>query len=124
MQSIARGLVFALLVVFAPVTAMAQTTSTLLGVVRDASGGVLPGVSITVKHIATNATRTVVTEGDGNFLIPFLAVGDYDVTGELAGFQNAVRRISLAVDQRVRVDLVLQVGGISETATVVGEVPL
>jgi len=115
---------YVLLVVFVPAVSMAQTTSTLLGVVRDASGGVLPGASITVKHLATNATRTIVTEGDGNFLIPFLPVGAYEVTGELSGFQNAVRRIALEVDQRVRVDLVLQVGGIAETATVVGEVPL
>ena len=77
-----------------------------------------------MKYLATNAVRTVVTEGDGNFLIPFLAVGEYEVTGELSGFQTAVRRISLAMDQRVRVDLVLQVGAIAETATVVGEVPL
>ena len=84
----------------------------------------IPGVTITVKHLRTNASRTVVTEVDGNFVIPFLAVGDYEVTGELSGFQNAVRRISLEVDQRVRVDLTLQIGGIVENTTVVGESPL
>ncbi|PYQ71851.1 MAG: hypothetical protein DMG04_19660 [Acidobacteria bacterium] len=108
MRSSARRFIYALLVVLTPAASTAQTTSTLLGVVRDASGGVLPGASITVKHLATNAVRTVVTEGDGNFLIPFLAVGEYEVTGELSGFQTAVRRISLALDRRVRVDLVLQ----------------
>ena len=119
-----RALFHALLVIVMPAAALAQTTSTLLGAVRDASGGVMPGVSVTVKHIATNATRTVVTAEDGNFVIPFLPVGEYEVTGELTGFQNAVRRISLIVDQRVRVDLVLQVGGIVESATVVGQSPL
>jgi hypothetical protein len=119
-----RALIYALLVTAMPAAAMAQTTSTLLGAVRDTSDGVLPGVSVTVKHIATNATRTVVTGEDGNFVIPFLPVGEYEVLGELAGFQNAVRRISLIVDQRVRVDLVLQVGGIVESATVVGQAPL
>src|SRR6185503_6202731 len=85
---------------------------------------VLPGVSVTVRHLRTNAARTVVTGADGNFTIPFLAVGDYEVTGELSGFQNAVRRIALEVDQRVRIDLTLQIGGIVENTTVVGELPL
>lgn len=119
-----RAAIYALLLMFMPAAAMAQTTSTLLGAARDTSGGVLPGVAVTAKHIATNATRTVVTGEDGNFVIPFLPVGEYEVVGELSGFQNAVRRISLVVDQRVRVDLLLQVGGIVESATVVGQAPL
>jgi hypothetical protein len=124
MPSFSRALIFTLLAVMMPAAVRAQTTSTLLGVVRDTSGAVIPGVTITVKHLRTNASRTVVTEVDGNFVIPFLAVGDYEVTGELSGFQNAVRRISLEVDQRVRVDLTLQIGGIVENTTVVGESPL
>jgi hypothetical protein len=124
MAFISRTFVGALLVVFFAAASFAQTTSTLLGVVRDTSGGVLPGVSITVKQLRTNASRTVVSGADGNFVIPFLAVGDYEVTGELSGFQSTVRRISLEVDQRMRVDLTLQIGGIVENTTVVGESPL
>jgi len=124
MRSIVRALTGALALLISAAGAEAQTTSTLLGVVHDASGGVLPGVSITARHIATNATRTVVTGADGNFVIPFLPVGDYEVTGELAGFQSALKRLALIVDQRVRVDLVLQIGGIVESATVVGQSPL
>ena len=60
MPSISRALIFALLAVTMPVAARAQTTSTLLGVVRDTSGAVIPGVTITVKHLRTNASRTVV----------------------------------------------------------------
>jgi carboxypeptidase family protein len=124
MLSAARRFLFALSLVLIPTASIAQTTSTVLGVVRDSSGGVLPGASITVKHLATNAVRTVMTEGDGNYLIPFLAVGEYEVTAELSGFQTLARRISVAVDQRIRVDLTMQVGAIAETATVVGESPL
>jgi len=124
MRTIGRVFLSALLVTLVPAVSRAQTTSTMLGVVKDSSGGVLPGVSITAKHLATNGTRTVVTADDGNFVLPFMAVGDYEVTAELSGFDTATRRVALAVDQRVRLDLVLQVGTISETATVVGQVPL
>ena len=120
----ARALISVVLIVLMPVIARAQTTSTLLGVARDSSGGVLPGVSITVKHLRTNASRTVVTGEDGNFVIPFLAVGDYEVAGELSGFQSAIRRISLELDQRVRVDLTLQIAGFVENTTVIGGSPL
>ena len=119
-----RALISVVLIALMPVIARAQTTSTLLGVARDSSGGVLPGVSITVKHLRTNASRTVVTGEDGNFVIPFLAVGDYEVAGELSGFQTALRQISLELDQRVRVDLTLQIAGFVESTTVTGGTPL
>ena len=124
MRTTVRVFLTALLVALVPAMSRAQTTSTILGVVKDSSGGVLPGVAITAKHLATNGTRTVVTADDGNFVLPFMAVGDYDLTAELSGFDTATRRVAVAVDQRVGVDLVLKVGSISETTTVVGEVPL
>ena len=87
MLSIPRALIYALLVACMPAAAMAQTTSTLLGAVRDTSGGVLPGVSVTVKHMRTNASRTVVTGEDGNFVIPFLPSATTRSSASCPGFK-------------------------------------
>ncbi|MBI4474384.1 MAG: TonB-dependent receptor [Acidobacteria bacterium] len=124
MQS--RRIIFipVLLLLFLPTPLLAQTTSTILGTVRDTSRAVIPGVLITATHVGTNISRTVITDELGNYVIPFLAVGEYEVTGELAGFQKAIRRIVLQVDQRARVDLSLEVGAFTQIAEVVAETAL
>jgi hypothetical protein len=59
--------------------ALAQTGATLAGVVQDVTGGVLPGVTVVVRHISTGATRQAVTGGDGRFTIAGLPAGNYEV---------------------------------------------
>ncbi len=108
-----------------PAAARAQTTSTLLGVVRDTSGAVIPGV--TDHRQAPAHQRVAHRRHRGRRQLRRFHSSPSATTrsaGELSGFQNAVRRISLEVDQRVRVDLTLQIGGIVENTTVVGESPL
>src|SRR5262245_47120595 len=83
-------------------------TATISGAVRDATGGVLPGVSITAKHIESRLTREVITNETGNYRMPSLPVGAYEVTAELSGFKQQVRRgITLAVAQEAVVNLTL-----------------
>ena len=65
------------LLLAAPV--LAQSTATLLGTVSDTSGGVLPGVTVTARHIATGLERTVVSAGEGTYRIPALPVGAYEI---------------------------------------------
>ena len=78
----------ALLLSLLPSSAFAQAASAnLTGTIKDASGGVLPGVSITAKNIATNDTRTTVSENDGLYRITNLPRGTYDVKAELQGFK-------------------------------------
>ena len=87
-------------VLASPVPAAAQsqaTTAEINGRVVDAQGGALPGVSVTAKNPETGYTRTVVTNGEGIFLLPLLPPGTYDVTMELAGFSTTTRRIALTV---------------------------
>src|SRR2546422_10356703 len=64
--------------------------STIVGSVRDASGAVIPGVTIKVTNLATNVTQTTVTDDTGNYVVPFLDSGEYRVTAELPGFKMAV----------------------------------
>lgn len=115
--------VLCILLLFAA-NGFAQTTGTILGTVRDATTAVVPGTTVTATHLATTATRTAITDELGNYVIPLLPVGEYEVTAELTGFRKAVRKLTLEVDQRARVDIVLQVGAVSEETTITEEAPL
>jgi hypothetical protein len=112
---------FALLL---PVVAAAQAT--ISGVVRDASGAVLPGVTIEASSPALiEKVRTTVTDGTGQYAIENLRPGMYTVTFTLPGFA-VVRRegLELAGTFTARINADLRVGGIEETVTVTGETPV
>src|SRR5437660_6061551 len=106
-------------------TALGQSTfGTLTGTVLDSSGAVLPGVTITVTNTRTQAVRTAVTDAVGNYLLPNLDAGEYQVVTALAGFAAQTRDIELLARQTVRVDLLLQVAGTKEQVQVVGTSPV
>ena len=109
-----------------PMLAFGQgATGTILGTVKDSSGAILPGVNVTVTHLGTNTSRSTVTSDSGDYVIPQLLVGSYDIKAELAGFKTSVQSgASLQVDQRARVDFTLQVGEVRDQITVSGEAPL
>src|SRR5437867_2391068 len=104
----------------------AQTsTATILGTVKDASGALVPGVSITVKHNESGLTRTVVSGEQGSYTLPLLPVGAYEITTMMPGFKQVVRSgINLVVGQEAVVDLTLEVGAPVEQVTVNEEAPL
>ncbi|PYS31445.1 MAG: hypothetical protein DMG11_01330 [Acidobacteria bacterium] len=104
----------------------AQTsTATILGVVKDTSGALIPGVSITVKHVDTGLTRNAITNERGGYSVPLLPVGAYEITTTMPGFKQAVRSgINLVVGQEAVVDLTLEVGAAAEQVTVTEEAPL
>src|SRR5215208_8307655 len=114
------------LALLAPGSAAAQaTTGTILGTVADSSGGVLPGVAVTVINEGTNSQRTLTTDASGTYEAPLLPPGDYRVEGELSGFKKIIRTgIRLQVDQRARVDLTLDLGAVNETIEVRADAPL
>src|SRR5437667_6640535 len=105
---------------------VAQTvTSTILGNVKDTSGALAPGVTITVKHTESGLTRTVVSGERGAYSVPLLPVGAYEVTTTMPGFKQVVRSgINLVVGQEAVVDLTLEVGANTEQVTVTEEAPL
>src|SRR5437660_11099000 len=119
-RSLLAGLIS--LILCAP--CLAQTLGTITGEVRDASGGVVPGATVTVVNKATNATRTTTSNEVGLFDFPALQPGIYTVTSELAGFKTGTRDLELQVQQTARVNFTLELGTLNETATVTGVSPL
>jgi hypothetical protein len=100
--------------------AMAQEiTATLTGTVTDETGAVLPGVTVTVRNTGTGFSKDVVTTGEGVYTAPLLPTGRYEAVFMLAGFQSATAtNLQLHVNDRVRVDMTLRTGGVSETVEV------
>src|SRR2546425_10292073 len=109
-----------------PVAAFGQSfRGTILGTVRDTTGAVVPGATITVTNVATNVSRTAVTNETGDFVIPEPTVGSYSVTASVAGFKKEVLTgLDLNVDQRLRADVRMEVGNIAETIQVTTDTPL
>jgi len=97
----------------------------LTGTVKDAQGGVLPGVSVTAKSPALIGTRTVVSESSGTYSIASLPSGQYELVFELAGFQSFTRaNIVLGLGQILTIDAQLQVASLQESVTVTGASPV
>jgi hypothetical protein len=108
-----------------PAVAAAQT-STIAGVVRDASGGVLPGVTVEVASPALiEKVRTVITDSEGRYSVVSLRPGTFKVTFTLPGFGMVVREgIELTSDFTANVNAEMKVGTLEETITVTGESPI
>ena len=106
-----------------PVLASAQE-ATLLGTVRDNTGAVLPGVTVTATNEAQGTTFVGVTDEQGIYRIAVRA-GVYRVTAELAGFTTVVRPgIEILVGRQIALNLDMAISGVQETVTVTGEAPL
>ena len=101
------------------------STGTLSGIARDATGAVVPEVSIEARHIESGLTRRVETNGGGDFKMPFMPVGSYEVTTEKLGFTKQVRRgITLAVGEEAILNLTMEVGSLGQRVTVTAETPI
>ena len=98
----------------------------LAGVVTDATGSVLPGVTVTVKNLDTGFTRSVVTDAEGRYAFTALPpTGRWSITAELQGFQTLVREgLVFQANTRPVLDLRLGVGGVQEAVDVSGSSPL
>ncbi len=111
------------LCVLVPVGATAQDyRARLQGVVTDSTRAVLPGVTVTLRNVATNVASVRQTSDKGHYLFDFVEPGTYSVTAELDGFKKAERK-SVSVQQRgdVTADLTLEIGALNETITVQAE---
>ena len=107
-------------------TAIGQSTFGMIeGRVTDATGGALPGASVTITNTRTGATRVVVTNVEGLYRAPNLSPSDYDVRVELVGFQAVVQQgVRLSVSKTLSLPFKLGLESMSETVTVTGERPL
>lgn len=99
--------------------------ATILGIVQDTSGATMPGATVEVRNVDTGVTQTVITNGQGRYNAPDLAIGTYEVRASLAGFRSVVHTgITLRVGSENVVDFALPLGQIEETVTVSGESPI
>lgn len=113
-----------LLSVGAPVQGQ-TVTGTILGTVADNTGGVLPGVTVTIRNVGTNLTRVVVTDDRGRYREPQLPLGQYEVRAELQGFRTQARQnLELSVGAELVINFSLAVGGLEETVEVTTEAPV
>ena len=108
--------------------ASAQSTAAngaIEGIVADNSGGVLPGVTVTVTNTQTGTVRSVVTNENGLYRASLLPLGAYRVTAELQGFKTfAQAGVTVGVGQTANVDVRLEVGDLSETISVTADAPV
>ena len=107
-------------------TAFAQIgQGRLLGVVSDAQGAVLPGVTVTATSSSQIGVRSTVTEADGKYLFPGMPSGTYKIVFELSGFRKTERdNIVVVQGQTISADAQLQIGGLTESVNVTGDSPV
>ncbi len=102
-----------------------ETTGGIVGTVKDSSGSVITGAVVTSVNIETDVQSQTTTDERGNYEFPLLRAGRYRLSVEAPGFQRLVRpEVIVNTTERVRLDLTLQVGAVSETVTVTAETPL
>ena len=120
---IRRGVALAVAWLMAAGIAWAQAgTASLRGTVTDEQGGALPGATVTATSAATSAARSTVTDVSGGYQFLALGPGLYDVKYELSGFRTAVRQqVQLAVDSASKLDIVMQIGALTEVVNVTAE---
>lgn len=106
----------------APVWAQSQAANGAIeGTITDSSGGVLPGVTVTITNVNTGIDRSVVTNEKGLYRAPLLPLGTYRVVAELPGFKKFERTgVTVSVGETAVVNATLSVGAVSETVTVSG----
>ncbi|HXW08072.1 MAG TPA: TonB-dependent receptor [Vicinamibacterales bacterium] len=91
----------------------------IVGVVKDAQGALIPGATVTIVNTETNLTREATTNAEGAYNFTNVLIGPYDVKVTLTGFREAVRTaVPVTLGQIARVDMTLEIGTLTETVTV------
>ena len=105
--------------------AQIASEGSIRGVVKDAQGAVLPGVTITATSLTVAGLRTTMSDAQGDYRLTDLPPGEYTITGELQGFSKISRAsIVIRAGLNLSVDLTLQVGSLQEVITVAAETPM
>src|SRR6185312_15737865 len=124
--SLRTGLVILTMLGIASVSGYCQSiTGTILGTVADPSHAVVMGANVVITNVAQGWEQKSTTDNLGNYTFTHLPPGRYSVTITNPGFQTfTASNIDLVVDQRARIDAMLQTGSVSEQVTVVSGAPL
>ena len=110
----------------APRPAAAQSVSgTLLGTVTDSTSAAVTGAKVTITNEGTGLTRALKTDANGEYTAPSLPTGLYTILVEMDGFKTAaLSGLQVGVDQRLKVDVPLEVGALTESVTIEASSPL
>jgi hypothetical protein len=124
--SVLRLLLFLLICGVLAVSALGQLDrGAITGSVKDATGAVLPGANVTVENQNTGVKTEAITNDIGNYSFPNLPIGRYSLTYAMPGFKTLERTgITVGVAQNVRVDVVLDLGEVSDLVTVAANAEL
>src|SRR5262245_53357621 len=113
-----RSALFVLLGVL-PSILSPQSGATIYGTVLDVGGAVMPGVTVSIRHLETGAVREAITDTTGSYIAVQLPVGTFEVTVSATGFKGWTQRdIVLRVSDNRRVDVTLQIGDVAERVEV------
>jgi hypothetical protein len=123
-RSLVCGALCAMLLGAGP--AFAQSVSgTILGSVTDPTGAVINNAKVTLVNEGTGLSRTVTSDSNGEYVAPSLPTGRYTVMSEISGFKTlTMSNVDVGVDQRVRIDIKLEVGAMTESVSITAETPL
>ena len=95
------------------------------GAVKDPTGAVVAGAKVSIRNTGTNILHDLMTNKDGEYNVPLLDVGQYDVSVEATGFKKQVQTgLTLQVGQTARVDFTLTLGQVSDVMEVTAEAPV
>ncbi len=96
-----------------------EVRARVTGLITDSTGSAVVGAAVGVTNVSTGVSVTTTSNETGNYLTPFLAPGQYELTVQAAGFKKMVRKnIGLQTDDRVRIDVQLEVGEVTTSVTV------
>ncbi|HKC57273.1 MAG TPA: carboxypeptidase regulatory-like domain-containing protein [Vicinamibacterales bacterium] len=122
---IAIFLVTSTLGLAATAAAQGEASASVVGIVTDAQGGVLPGVTVTLRNIESGAVRTTATEAGGRYRLAGLQPGRYALRAELDGFQPTdVANLTLTIGLALQQNLTLALRGVQEAITVTAQAPV
>ncbi len=117
MRSLALTAVLSVLALAVSSTAAQTSVGTITGVVRDSNGGSIPGATIQITSRGS-APLTRVSDANGAFTFERVPVADYDIKATLTGFRQFSTRIKVKAGQTTQINIVLQIGAVTETVTV------
>jgi hypothetical protein len=99
-----------------------STTQQISGVVTDATGAVVTSAKVIARHVATDQARATVTNEGGYYVIANIPIGEYEISAEAPGFKKSVQRnVVVVVNSKPAVDVVLEVGSVTDSVTVTAD---
>jgi len=111
--------------VFAAAVLAQDPRGAIVGQVSDTTGAVVPGVAVRATNLETKVTVSATSNEQGNYEIPYLLPGAYAIAAELAGFKGWSRpRVELRMGDRLRIDIALEVGNVTESVEVTAQAPV